>query len=113
MLDCQITNYHGVDTQQLQIVSKPSEPTIAFLHWGDLFEEILPILIVAQEGLIPQTPRTFHSQTQMGNPSAPKDIASLIAFLSMEIKMAITTLLQSCLNLWRDPSDWMNGLLDQ
>ena len=56
-------------------------------------------------------PSNLHKQTQMDNPSAPKDIASLNAFLFMEIKMPIATLLQGCPTLWKDLSDWMNGHL--
>ena len=42
----------------------------------------------------------------------PRDVAGLAAFLSMEIKMPIASLLRGNPTLWHDLSDWMNGHLD-
>ena len=45
-------------------------------------------------------------------PDAPRDVAELAAFLSMEVKMPIASLLRGNPTLWHDLSDWMNGRLD-
>ena len=42
----------------------------------------------------------------------PRDVAGLAAFLSMEVKMPIASLLRGNPTLWHDLSDWMNGHLD-
>ena len=45
-------------------------------------------------------------------PGGPRDVAGLAAFLSMEVKMPIASLLRGNPTLWHDLSDWMNGHLD-
>ena len=42
----------------------------------------------------------------------PRDVIGLTAFLSMEFKMPIASLLRENLTLWHDLSDSMNGHLD-
>ena len=42
----------------------------------------------------------------------PRDVVGLAAFLSMEVKMPIASLLRGNSALWQDLSDWMNGHLD-
>ena len=45
-------------------------------------------------------------------PDGPRDFAGLVAFLSMEVKMPIASLLKGNPTLWHDLLDWMNGHLD-
>ena len=44
-------------------------------------------------------------------PGGPRDVAGLAAFLSMEVKMPIASLLRENPTLWHDLLDWMNGNL--
>ena len=53
--------------------------------------------------------RQFDDITVLGG---PWDVAGLAAFLSMEVKMPIASLLTGNPTLWHDLSDWMNGHLD-
>ena len=45
-------------------------------------------------------------------PGGPRDVAGLAAFLSMEVKMPIASLLRGNPTLWHDLSDWMNRNLN-
>ena len=45
-------------------------------------------------------------------PGGPRDVIGLAAFLSMEVKMPIASLLRGNPTLWHDLSNWMNGHLD-
>ena len=45
-------------------------------------------------------------------PGGPRNVAGLVAFLSMEVKMPIASLLRGNPMLWHDISDWMNKHLD-
>ena len=45
-------------------------------------------------------------------PNGPKDVARLVAFLSMEVKVSIASLLRGNSTLWHDLSDWMNRNLN-
>ena len=45
-------------------------------------------------------------------PDGLREVIGLVAFLSMEVKMPIASLLRGNPSLWHDLSDWMNGHLD-
>ena len=45
-------------------------------------------------------------------PNGPRDDVGLAAFLSMEVKMPIASLLTRNLTLWHDLSNWVNGHLN-
>ena len=45
-------------------------------------------------------------------PDVPRDTVGLVAFLSMEVKMQIASLLRGNPTLWHDLSDWMNEHLN-
>ena len=45
-------------------------------------------------------------------PSGPRDVVGLAAFLSMEVKMSIASLLRGNSTLWHDLLDWMNKHLN-
>ena len=45
-------------------------------------------------------------------PNGLRDVIGLVAFLSMEVKMPIASLLRGNPTLWHDLSDWMNRHLD-
>ena len=42
----------------------------------------------------------------------PRDVAGLVAYLYMKVKMPIASLLRGNPTLWHDLSDWMNRHLD-
>ena len=77
-----------------------------------MFEEDPIMERLRHEGLHNPHDNLDRQSDCMTVPGGPRDVAGLAAFLSMEVKMPIASLLRGNPTLWHDLSDWMNGHLD-
>ena len=77
-----------------------------------MFEEDPAIERLRHEGLHNLHDNLERQSNGITVPRGPRDVAGLAAFLSMEVKMPIASLLRGNSTLWHDLSDWMNGHLD-
>ena len=74
-----------------------------------MFEEDLTMEILRCEGLHNLHDNIERRSDGITVPSGPRDFAGLTAFLSMEVKMPIASLLRGNPTLWHDLSDCVNG----
>ena len=106
---------HRAPVKVPSIIAKMNEDRITndgSLLMDHMFEEDSAMERLQREGLHNLHDHMERQYDGITVPGGPRDVVGLLAFLSMEVKMPIASLLKGNPTLWHDLSDWMNGHLD-